>query len=450
MNELPCEVVKDLLPSYLDGLTSEGTARLVKEHLEGCRECADVLDAMRSPDVPEEAGDKAEIDYLKKNRRKGRAVILASAAAVLAAIGALFAIFFLIGQKAGSDSVFASVTVDGNKLKIVGSALGTDRAVSRVEIKEADDGVISVTTRLVRKSPFFKSTFDREFVSSGDIEKVVMNGSTLYGGDRAETLLSDRMKDAVKSSWEEYYENGGSPDLPVLVSYAHPGQCSAKLASWQEAVELLGFVPFNPFENDAEFEKLNYAATGSRDPDGVFYHSVLNWYGGKNGGITNAELRTGYSTDGIRVIYSVTPCYSVNTSGDSLVVYSESGSLYIFETTGLIPESAERYKIMLANMELADLDYVDPDGDGPDEGSGTSLPDPVIKLGTLGPFEKIDAGEGKYIFVQRPEDSKIVYVSFSINDVIYQVELIKGLQDVSDEAMESAIDRVTELVKGMM
>ena len=59
MNELPCEVVKDLLPSYLDGLTSEGTSRLVKEHLEGCRECADVMNAMQEPDAPEEEGDKA-------------------------------------------------------------------------------------------------------------------------------------------------------------------------------------------------------------------------------------------------------------------------------------------------------------------------------------------------------------------------------------------------------
>ena len=43
---LPCHIVKDLLPSYVDGLTSRETARAVEDHLEGCPDCRAVRDAM--------------------------------------------------------------------------------------------------------------------------------------------------------------------------------------------------------------------------------------------------------------------------------------------------------------------------------------------------------------------------------------------------------------------
>ena len=43
---LPCHIVKDLLPSFVDGLTSKETARAVEDHLEGCPDCRAVRDAM--------------------------------------------------------------------------------------------------------------------------------------------------------------------------------------------------------------------------------------------------------------------------------------------------------------------------------------------------------------------------------------------------------------------
>ena len=43
---LPCPVVKDLLPSYLEGLTSPETNRAVEDHLDGCPGCRGVKNAM--------------------------------------------------------------------------------------------------------------------------------------------------------------------------------------------------------------------------------------------------------------------------------------------------------------------------------------------------------------------------------------------------------------------
>lgn len=47
--KIPCEVIRDLLPSYVDGLTSETTDGLIEEHLENCAPCKKVLEAMQTP-----------------------------------------------------------------------------------------------------------------------------------------------------------------------------------------------------------------------------------------------------------------------------------------------------------------------------------------------------------------------------------------------------------------
>ena len=44
---LPCTVVRDLLPLYHDGVVSSGTGELIEEHLEGCESCRNELNGIR-------------------------------------------------------------------------------------------------------------------------------------------------------------------------------------------------------------------------------------------------------------------------------------------------------------------------------------------------------------------------------------------------------------------
>ena len=55
MNKIPCEVVRDLLPSYIDGLTSGTTNQIIEEHLEECDACREMLQAMRGPENASES-----------------------------------------------------------------------------------------------------------------------------------------------------------------------------------------------------------------------------------------------------------------------------------------------------------------------------------------------------------------------------------------------------------
>ena len=34
--KIPCDIIKDLMPLYVEGLTSEETGREIEAHLEGC------------------------------------------------------------------------------------------------------------------------------------------------------------------------------------------------------------------------------------------------------------------------------------------------------------------------------------------------------------------------------------------------------------------------------
>lgn len=104
-NKIPCAVIKDLLPSYAEDLTSPETSGLVREHLQECPNCEAVYEAMHGEIPPETEGDcgiaadSSEIDYLKKVRNTGRKKIIASVLAVLLlAGGAVFAKVYLYGS----------------------------------------------------------------------------------------------------------------------------------------------------------------------------------------------------------------------------------------------------------------------------------------------------------------------------------------------------------------
>ena len=52
---MDCNVVKDLIPLYIDGCCSEESEKIVKEHIENCDECKNVFEQMNMPSCTAEA-----------------------------------------------------------------------------------------------------------------------------------------------------------------------------------------------------------------------------------------------------------------------------------------------------------------------------------------------------------------------------------------------------------
>ena len=70
-NKDKCKIVQDLLPNYIDKLTSEETNSFVKKHLEECNECHEIIENMKK-DFEKERNElnKKTIKYAKKYKRK--------------------------------------------------------------------------------------------------------------------------------------------------------------------------------------------------------------------------------------------------------------------------------------------------------------------------------------------------------------------------------------------
>lgn len=76
---ITCDVIQDLMPSYVDGILSEDSQALVKEHMEACKECRKMLEIMKEEQGKEQAQMRSSVAS-GAQRRAGEAENTGSAA----------------------------------------------------------------------------------------------------------------------------------------------------------------------------------------------------------------------------------------------------------------------------------------------------------------------------------------------------------------------------------
>ena len=117
MEKITCDVIRDLLPLYCDGVCSRDSRELVREHLEDCRECRGLLQKMRQecvlPGEEEQAHETVVRDMavswkkgLRRSFLKG-ALIMLCACAVL--VGGWVALTHLVMAQVPADRVEIAV-----------------------------------------------------------------------------------------------------------------------------------------------------------------------------------------------------------------------------------------------------------------------------------------------------------------------------------------------------
>ncbi|MFD1168592.1 zf-HC2 domain-containing protein [Oceanobacillus caeni] len=81
------DVFKDLVPSYMENLTSEETNRQMQKHMEQCDDCREYVKGMQEDFLIERTNEqkdqKRNIDYFKKIRSKNRKKIFTVAGSLL-------------------------------------------------------------------------------------------------------------------------------------------------------------------------------------------------------------------------------------------------------------------------------------------------------------------------------------------------------------------------------
>lgn len=161
MNKIPCEVIKDLFPSYIDGLTSDKTNDAIGEHIASCSDCAKSLKLMRGDTANEMLpgeDDKKEISFLKKTKRMQNIAFFSSlAAVVLCALAVLIRLFIVGTSYDGAYYMIDELSVRNGIVNIkAGTADSSANVISRMKFTEAD-GVLAIKANQVPVSIFCRA-----------------------------------------------------------------------------------------------------------------------------------------------------------------------------------------------------------------------------------------------------------------------------------------------------
>ena len=222
--ELPCAIVEDLLPAYVEGLTSEETTAAVEAHLASCPACAAKRAAMGTEEgpSPEEAEETArEVDYLKAVRRRSRRRV---AAAILCTVLVLLLGFaakiFVIGEPLGPAGAAVSAQREDDVLRVQVSSAVSGNAFWDWTVKN-QDGVVSITARSVLVSPLFRD-------GTGTVEVSLEGVTEIWLGEAGEGRMiwqDDTM--ILADAWALY-----QAQTPYVGNNSAVGKVLAAVDTW--------------------------------------------------------------------------------------------------------------------------------------------------------------------------------------------------------------------------
>lgn len=181
-NNLTCELVQDLLPSYIDGLTSDITNGAVREHISHCDRCKATLENMSQPCNEEKiSNEKKEIDFLKKTRKKNIRVIISSLISVVLVIAIVFSSLpYLIKFNLDDSMVLCNLTVEGDTFNISATADHKYAKITDVIYTLGNSGILDISFEGREKTSLDNRTLFTWSLTSDKVKSVVHQGKILW------------------------------------------------------------------------------------------------------------------------------------------------------------------------------------------------------------------------------------------------------------------------------
>ena len=136
---MKCEMIRDLMPLYIDGLTSEESNREIEKHLKSCKECRKYYQEMTGEigeAVPISEEELQDVELIKKMKKKKRRRILGGMAGIVLAIAVIVA--FMLPK------VYSQVKFEDISLK---SGTRGNKAYIELETKPGYEIYFSGTTK---------------------------------------------------------------------------------------------------------------------------------------------------------------------------------------------------------------------------------------------------------------------------------------------------------------
>ena len=231
MDKISCEVIKDLLPLYIDDVASEGTKELVEDHVKECVDCRKELEEM-SERVSIPVSGKAEMEKAKLfagirrafRRKKVRVAVVSAIVAVLAVTG-IYSVFVIPSRVIPYEDGLIDITEhDG---KVYARFTGDNYSgvyLFTIDRREADGTVTTVAA--------------------------IYYDETLYSKIIEPLIKKDREFDdiCVNETYWEADDNGNTVDVnPELKAlYYSPVKIDDRSTNWEENVDEMKLI----WEND--------------------------------------------------------------------------------------------------------------------------------------------------------------------------------------------------------
>lgn len=197
--KISCNVIKDILPLYVEDLASEDTRKVVDEHIDQCHNCKKELEDMQVSTITPIDTDMRPLEKIRDSmrRKKLQTILFTSIITIVIAI-ALMA--FLTAPEYLNDVTSVSI-VENSDGTIVANF---DEEVSGYDLEKRGSEYVITT---------WDSIWSRN-VSRNHINSVVLNPD----GEKVESVYyyyTDGRLDALKYGRNQY-ENGGVMTLPRL------------------------------------------------------------------------------------------------------------------------------------------------------------------------------------------------------------------------------------------
>ncbi len=142
-----CELIKDVLPLYVEDLCSDYTKNIVDEHNLGCADCRQLLDALM--DENGTSGNTydmvKEMNPFKKVKRRNMLVIAISVICTVVVVSIICVNAFVIGAAAPTSAI------NINHIEII------DEMTFSIELSPSTDGLHGLGAKEVNRCTLIKS-----------------------------------------------------------------------------------------------------------------------------------------------------------------------------------------------------------------------------------------------------------------------------------------------------
>ena len=365
-NNLTCEVVEDLMPSYIDGLTSDVTNKAVREHLSQCGKCNAKLDNMAEPcgeDKIEE--EKKEIDFLKKNRIKNIRTKLISVIAVILVVS--FIICILPYTERGhftEDEVLYNLEVDSDKFIFTAIPTTNEEVITYIRPAIDKDGEsLDINIGRRKASPFDNRESVTQEISYSNVKRIKILGKIIWeDGEHISDITSEVF--AEKQRYVGYV--AGLIDIATTLGiYEYVGNLEHSLQTIEEPyvwkMTLYDrFLPEQVKEKESLMQKYAYVLLASVENLGevTFEYEIFN----SDGADKKCKLATTRKQADKYFGDSISKCYDdinelqklMRMTGLADLPYAQQGDRWSFSS-----DSWNRIYFRIFNNSESDIKAID-------------------------------------------------------------------------------------------